>query len=190
MVRIISGVDKGRRLKVPAGLRVRPTSDRAKESLFNMVRTRIEGCRFLDLFSGTGSVGLEAASRGAEKVFFVESDPGVIRILNENIRRCGVSDRVRVMTMSSRRCVAHLASRGELFDLIFLDPPYRDDAAYDLIRQVQGVGLLSPGGLLIAEHDRHDVLPGHYGMLRKVRRKQVGDTVFSFYGDSDDEDFA
>ncbi len=182
MVRIISGEQKGRRLSTLKGRNLRPTSDRAKETLFDILSDRVEGSRFLDLFAGTGSVGLEAASRGAEQVFLVESDPGALQILQKNIDQCGLKERVTVFRMDAKRSLSRLVSDRQTFSLIFLDPPYHDRLAYELISEVGEKGLLEDGGRVIAEHDRHHSLAEVYGTLSLERTRQVGDTLFSFYG--------
>jgi 16S rRNA (guanine966-N2)-methyltransferase len=182
VVRIISGEQKGRRLSTLKGRSVRPTSDRAKETLFDILSDRVEGSRFLDLFAGTGSVGLEAASRDAEQVFLVESDPRALKILQKNIDWCGLMDKVTVFRTDAKKSLSRLASDRQTFSLIFLDPPYHDRLAYALISEVGEKGLLEDGGMVIAEHDRHHSLPEVYGTLSLVRTRQVGDTLFSFYG--------
>lgn len=161
---------------------MRPTSDRAKETLFDVLADRIRGCRFLDLFSGSGSMGLESASRGAARVVLVEADSAAYRVLSENVLICGISHIIQAVKSDASRYLRGLSAGDEPFDLIFLDPPYNDHSAYDLIGDIGERGLLAEGGLVIAEHDRHHILPEVYGGLIRVRTKRVGDTVFSFYG--------
>jgi 16S rRNA (guanine(966)-N(2))-methyltransferase RsmD len=182
VVRIISGECKGRRLKTLKGSTVRPTSDRAKETLFNLLTDRVPGCRFLDLFSGTGSIGLEAASRGAEQVLLVESNAAVLKLLDENVEHCHVSDRVTIHKGDARESLRLFSLQEQTFDLVFLDPPYNDHSAYGLIQEIGERGLLNEDGWVIVEHDRHHKLPDAYGKLLRVRSRRVGDTVFSFYG--------
>lgn len=182
MVRIISGECKGRRLRTLKGSAVRPTSDRAKQTLFDILRDRINGCRFLDLFSGSGSIGLEAVSRGAGEVFMIESSPMAMKILKENAALCGFADRISVYRTDCREWLHRSSVDKQTFDLIFLDPPYRDHSAYELIELIGEKGLLRKGGLAIAEHDRRHPLPESFGKLRLLRARRVGDTVFSFYG--------
>ncbi|MDX1763043.1 MAG: 16S rRNA (guanine(966)-N(2))-methyltransferase RsmD [bacterium] len=183
MVRIISGECKGRKLRSLKGRKVRPTSDRAKETLFDMLQTRIKGAKFLDLFAGTGSVGLEAASRGASEAVLVESDPEALKVIYGNIVQCRLSRRVRVCGHDYKSCLAELERNREAFDLVFLDPPYDNESAYPVIQSVWETGLLRERGLVIAEHDRRLTLPPSYGALVFSRSRQVGDTVFSFYGE-------
>jgi 16S rRNA (guanine(966)-N(2))-methyltransferase RsmD len=182
VIRIISGECKGRRLKTLKGSTVRPTSDRAKETLFNLLTDRVPGCRFLDLFSGTGSIGLEAASRGAEQVLLVEYNAAVLKLLDENVEHCHVSDRVTIHKGDARESLRLFSLQEQTFDLVFLDPPYNDHSAYGLIQEIGERGLLNEDGWVIVEHDRHHKLPDAYGKLLRVRSRRVGDTVFSFYG--------
>jgi len=181
VVRIISGEFRGRKLKTPKGNRVRPTSDRAKETLFNLLGDRVEGAAFLDLFAGSGSVGLEAASRGAAEVVLVEKDSAVFALVRENLALCRSSERVTALLMDGAGSLDLFREQGRSFDMIFLDPPYRDPAAYGLIQRIDREGLLAPGGMLVAEHDRRRLLPEQEGSLARVRQKRIGDTVFSFY---------
>ena len=179
-MRIIAGACRGRRLETVPGRAVRPTADRAKESLFGILGSRVQGARFLDLFAGCGSVGLEAASRGAAEVVLVECSAEALRVLQGNVRACGLGDRVQVLACTAERAVDRLADRGLRFDVLFADPPYRDRAAY---KALQGAsGLLAPGGVLVVQHDR-GVDPGAVPGLRVTRRRRVGRTGFTFYGE-------
>jgi 16S rRNA (guanine(966)-N(2))-methyltransferase RsmD len=174
---------------VPQGRAVRPTSDRAKETLFDILGDRIRGCRFLDLYSGTGSVGLEAASRGAAAVLLVESQREAWRVILENVEQCGLQDKCLLWRIEAADCLEQLVSEEKTFDFIFLDPPYRQASAYGLIEAIGEKGLLNPEGWVIAEHDRHCPLPEGYGSLIRVRTRRVGESVFSFYGvDHEGED--
>jgi len=183
VVRIISGYCKGRKLSALKGNTVRPTSDRAKQTLFDMLRDRVPGCRFLDLFSGTGSIGLEAASRGAGEVIMIESGSDALKILKENTALCGFGNKVSVHGKDCKAWLRRSSMDQETFDLIFLDPPYRDHSAYALIEVIGEQGMLRKDGLVIAEHDRRRPLPECFGKLRLLRAKRVKDTVFSFYGE-------
>jgi 16S rRNA (guanine966-N2)-methyltransferase len=181
VVRIISGECRGRKLRTLRGREVRPTSDRAKETLFDILGDRVAGSRFLDLFAGSGSVGLEAASRGAAEVVLVEGAPSAFRILQKNLRDCRMSGKVLSLCADSQESLCTLANQGKSFDLIFLDPPYQDWASYAVIDLIGRTGLLASGGILIAEHDGRHALAVGYSSLVQVRRKNVGDTVFTFF---------
>lgn len=149
-----------------------------------MLQSRIKGARFLDLFAGIGSIGLEAVSRGASEAVLVESDPEALKVIEANIARCRLSERVRVCAGDYKICLARLARNHESFDLVFLDPPYDNESAYILIQQVWEKGILRQGGLVVAEHDRRLTLPLCYGALVLSRSRHVGDTIFSFYGEA------
>jgi 16S rRNA (guanine(966)-N(2))-methyltransferase RsmD len=182
MVRIISGECRGRRLKTLSGKQLRPTSDRAKETLFDILQDRIVGCSFLDLFAGTGSMGLEAASRGAKEVVLVESHPEALELIAGNIRRCGLEKRVKVYGFDSGNSVERLKTLHNAFDIVFLDPPYGKRSAYRTVQSICDAGLLAKEGWVIAEHERRLALPPEFGTLMLKRARRVGDTVFSFYG--------
>ncbi len=181
MVRIISGECRGRRLKTPEGRSVRPTSDRAKETLFNILGDRVRGAAFLDLFAGSGGVGLEAASRGAAEVVLVEGEASIFAFLRENIDHCRLGEKVTALCIDGAKSLDLFLKQGKSFDVIFLDPPYEDQASYQLIPFIGREGLLAARGLLVAEHDCRRLLPEECGSLVQVRQKRVGDTVFSFY---------
>ncbi len=184
-MRIIAGSLRSRRLEAPSGLATRPTSDRLRETLFNVLAPRIQGASFLDLFSGSGAVGIEALSRGAARVAFVERAEAALEALRENLARLGLRDGVRVHAGS----VSAFLRRGRpesspRFDLVFLDPPWDAapdyDAALDLLGGASS-GLLAQGGLVIAEHRRKQPLEDAYGNLRRTRLLQQGDATLSFY---------
>src|SRR5262245_38258932 len=126
-MRIISGELRGRRLKAPPGLATRPTSDRLREALFNILGGDVAGSRFLDVFAGSGAVGLEAYSRGADSVGFVEHSRRALALLEENVEHCGASEGVRIVARDALSALRSLATKGEEFDIVFVDPPYEAD---------------------------------------------------------------
>ena len=158
---------------------IRPTSDRVRESLFAILREALPGARFLDLCAGTGSVGLEAHSRGAQMVIFVE--PYAMRTLRENLNRCRLTEGFRVLAMKAHQAVAQLAEEGETFDIIFVDPPYDSPVLEQSLNLCEQFSLLADDGCLVAEHRRNQKLPQRVGNLSCVRRQVYGDTVLSFY---------
>jgi 16S rRNA (guanine966-N2)-methyltransferase len=184
-MRIIAGSLRSRRLMAPAGLATRPTSDRLRETLFNVLAPRIQGASFLDLYSGSGAVGIEALSRGAARVVFVERAEVALAALRENLARLGLRQGVRLHAGS----VSAFLRRGRpesspKFDLIFLDPPYDAAPEYDAALGLLGgaaSGLLAPGALAIAEHRRKQPLEDRYGCLQRARLLQQGDAALSFY---------
>lgn len=178
-MRIIAGALKGRRLQAPAGASVRPTSDSLRETLFNVIGARVEGARILDAFAGTGAVGLEAISRGARHVTFVERDAKALRALEQNVAACRAGDMCTIVRADVVRAASRLAS-GDRFDVVFLDPPY-DLAGVEEALAV-AAGLLASGGLLVFEHSRRRPSPETIAGLTRQRLLQAGDSALSFYG--------
>lgn len=178
-MRVITGLAKGRKLKTVKGLDVRPTTDRVKQSLFNVIGPRVEGCRFLDLFAGSGQNGIEALSRGALAATFVDQSPASLAVLAENLAATGFAAQATVLRSEAGSAVAALAGRAEPFDLIFLDPPYRQGFVSQLLPKLGD--LSAPGGWVIAEHDRREEAPAETGQLNRFRQLTFGDTVLSLY---------
>jgi 16S rRNA (guanine(966)-N(2))-methyltransferase RsmD len=182
-MRIIAGTLKGRRLQAPTWDGLRPSSDKVRETLFNVLAPRMDGARFLDGFAGTGAVGFEALSRGAEHVTFIERDPRASRLIEENARRCGVAGGYTIL----RGGVVETARREALgpFDLVFLDPPYVDSSDKGADKYVRdamlvAMGWLAPGGRLVVEHATREPLQAVAG-ARLVRTLKSGDTTLSFF---------
>jgi 16S rRNA (guanine(966)-N(2))-methyltransferase RsmD len=181
-MRIIAGVYKSRILKAPAGFKTRPTSDRLRETLFNVLAPRMEGARFIDLYAGTGAVGLEALSRGAAEVCFVETAAAAAKFIRANITALGLDNNralsIEIADVAS--CLRKAAAAGRTFDLIFLDPPYDEMKEYDLtLRALPSV--MATNALVIAEHRKKDKLADEYGQLHRTRLLEQGDAALSFY---------
>jgi 16S rRNA (guanine966-N2)-methyltransferase len=176
-MRIIAGTLKGRRLKTPDWEGLRPTSDKLRETLFNVLGPQVNGARFLDGYAGTGAVGIEALSRGAAHVAFVERDRRAIALIEANLRHCGVTDRYAIIPIDFAR-----ATRGPgepPFDIIFLDPPYGVDALTGALR---GAGTLAAEGTrVIVEHATRDVPPLTTDRLTLTRDLGSGDSGLAFY---------
>jgi len=185
-VRIIAGRFRSRTLNAPAGLGTRPTSDRLRETLFNVLAPRIAGARFLDLYAGSGAVGMEALSRGAAQATFVERAPAAVSVLRGNLEKLGLREGFRVHAGSVRGFLQKPSPAG--FDLVFLDPPYEAEEEYagtlGLLGGVAG-GWLAAGAQVIAEHrssrGRKEAVDERYGRLRRTRLKEQGDAALSFY---------
>ncbi len=176
-MRIIAGTIKGRRLKTPDWPGLRPTSDRLRETLFNVLGQRLDGWRVLDGYAGTGAVGIEALSRGAAHVTFVESDRRAIALIEANLRHCAVTDRHAIIPVEFARAVEQLT--GAAFDLIFLDPPY---GTADMEPALQSVtALVSEGTRIVLEHAKRDAPPGRCGALVLSRDVTSGDSGLAFY---------
>jgi 16S rRNA (guanine966-N2)-methyltransferase len=182
-MRIIAGSFRSRTLAAPAGPATRPTSDRLRETLFNVLAPRLDGAAFLDLYAGSGAVGIEALSRGAVRVEFVERAPAALSVLSENLAKLGVTAGLRIHSRSVSGFLMTLKA-GVGFDVVFLDPPYDADREYAAtLMQLGGdaVCALAAGALVIAEHRRKEKLGERYGSLERTRLLEQGDAALSFY---------
>ena len=182
-MRVVAGRQKGRRLKEPEGQNLRPTPARVREALLAILAHRIQGARVLDLYAGTGALGLESLSRGAHQVVFVENHVASARILRENVTRCGHDERCVVVTQDVETFLSAPPSFGEppAFDMIFADPPYHATDLVRLLERLSLSGKIASGGMVILEHFfKHDV-PGRTGALTQTRRSRYGDTMLTFF---------
>ena len=181
-MRVIAGIYKGRRLKTLEGLSVRPTSDRLRETLFNILAPRIEGGHFADVCAGSGAVGIEALSRGARHVTFIESSLKAARIISENLRNCGIREGYRVINRDALRALKNLASEQAQFDIIYFDPPYDSEIYTPVMWLIARQDLLAEGGVVIVEHRRQTPLLPNYDRLRPYRQVAQGDSILTFFG--------
>jgi 16S rRNA (guanine(966)-N(2))-methyltransferase RsmD len=182
VTRIIGGHGKGRRLHTPAGQTTRPTAARVRQTLFDILAPELPGCRFLDAFAGSGAVGLEALSRGAARAVFIDISAPAVTALRANVQALrAAGGEAQVLRQDARLALAALADDGVRFDVVYLDPPYDSGLYEDVIEQVDALGLLEPGGLLVAEHFKKRALPETIGRLARTRQVQVGDHRLSFY---------
>ena len=181
MTRIIAGRGKGRRLKTPRGLETRPTAARLRQTLFDILAPILPGCRFLDAFAGSGAIGLEALSRGASRVVFVDASGPAIAAIRENAAALAAAGgNVQVLRQDARIALGALADSGVRFDVIYLDPPY-DSALYEeMLEIVSDMGLLQERGVAVAEHFHKRVLPERIGSLGRTRSVRVGDHRLTF----------
>jgi 16S rRNA (guanine(966)-N(2))-methyltransferase RsmD len=177
MTRITGGIGKGRKLRVPAGLRVRPTADKVKQALFNILGERIEHAAFLDLYAGTGGIGIEALSRGAGKAVFVDDSGESLRVARQNIEESGLSELAQVVPAKAE---SFLRKTFERFDIVFLDPPYSIEQQHvlDLISMSE---ILKRDSIVISEHFKKQKSPETAGRLALYREAVYGDTVLAFY---------
>jgi len=181
-MRIIAGKYRGRKLRTPTSLQTRPTSDRLRETLFNILAPRIEGARFLDLCAGTGAVGLEALSRGAAHVTFVDQSRKMSALIKDNCDSLKIDDKAITLVTAGASDFSRRQAKtsNQLFDIVFFDPPYAMD--YSILNHADGPGmLLADEGLLIVEHYKKNELPAEFGDLRRFRQVRQGDSVLSFY---------
>jgi 16S rRNA (guanine966-N2)-methyltransferase len=179
-MRVIGGTYRSRRLIAPRGLATRPTSDRLRETLFNVLATRVDGTVFFDLYAGSGAVGIEALSRGASLVYFVDKAATAMAAIRNNLAALDIRSGFQLESSS----VASALSRVSAAGLIFLDPPYEDASEYE--RTLSGIGqntdsLLTPDGIVVAEHSRKTQLAEHFGALQRYRVLEQGDAGLSFY---------
>ena len=187
-MRVIGGRFKGTRLHPLKGLDIRPTLDRVRESLFNILGPGMEGTRFLDLFAGSGAVGLEALSRGAGRVVFVESQTRVRDLLERNLHKCGLGPdgtgdggNWSVLAATAARAIPRLQQQGEVFDWVYVDPPF-DAGLYDeTLTALAESRLLAEGARVIVEHFRKTALAENYVRLKCIETRRTGDTCLSFF---------
>ena len=184
-MRIIAGRLGSRRLGAPTGEATRPTSDRLRETLFNVLAPRIENATFLDLYAGSGAVGFEALSRGAANVVFVERAPSALKVLRTNLSHLGITGGFRIYPGSVAAYLRRTADPGAgTFDLVFLDPPYDAADEYAATLGLLGSGaarLLAAGALVVAEHRRKQPLEARYDGLHRVRLLEQGDAALALF---------
>ena len=183
-MRVIAGKYRGRNLKSPPSLQVRPTSDRLRETLFNVIAPRIQQARFLDLCAGSGAIGIEALSREASHVTFVDRSRKMCALIKSNLELCSAAETERTIVQSEAADFLSLAVKrsSEPWDIVFFDPPYADDylAALEPLG-LHAENLLVEDGLLVVEHDKRKVLPDQIGVLHRHRILKQGDSALSFY---------
>ncbi|MEA2263317.1 MAG: rRNA (guanine966-N2)-methyltransferase [Acidobacteriaceae bacterium] len=184
-MRVIGGTYRSRRLAAPRGLATRPTSDRLRETLFNVLAPRIEGAVFADLYAGSGAVGIEAISRGASLVYFVDSSPAAVAAIRSNLAALKITSGFQILSSTVSAALRRLTERSR-WSIVFLDPPYA--AGNDYAGTLNGIGhgadsLLTPDGIVIAEHSRKMLQPlaESYGPLKRYRVLEQGDAGLSFY---------
>ncbi len=181
-MRIITGEFKGRRLEMPVGYDVRPTTEKVKEALFSMIAGNVYDAICVDLFSGTGNLGLEAISRGAEKCYFADNSRTSIDITKRNIAMCRAEDRSVVIAGDFERALNHIAAKGEKIDVFFLDPPYRKGLYEKCFEQIRDLGILAEEGIIVAEHEAKDEFADEICGFEKLRDKKYGKIGISIYG--------
>jgi 16S rRNA (guanine(966)-N(2))-methyltransferase RsmD len=183
-MRVIAGQYRSRSLTAPAGQSTRPTSDRLRETLFNVLAPRIEGAVFLDLYAGSGAVGIEALSRGAQQAIFVDQAAPAQKAIRTNLAALQIRSGYALEARSAAAAVTRLAGSGSRVDIVFLDPPYDRVDEYEMVLDLlggEGSMLLSPGAIVIAEHAKRQSLAGQYGALHCYRTLVQGDAALSFY---------
>ncbi|HEX4007486.1 MAG TPA: 16S rRNA (guanine(966)-N(2))-methyltransferase RsmD [Acidobacteriaceae bacterium] len=183
-MRVIAGEYRSRPLLAPRGLDTRPTSDRLRETLFNVLAPRIAGATFLDLYAGSGAVGIEALSRGAREVIFVEQADAPTKAIRTNLAGLGIHAGYALEPRSVASALKRLTEQGRTADIVFLDPPYAAADEYSLALGLLGgaaTSLLAPHALVVAEHEKRRDLDPRFGVLARTRVLRQGDAALSFY---------
>lgn len=181
-MRVIAGKYRSRRLVAPVGEKTRPTSDRLRETLFNVVAAKVPGSTWLDLFAGTGAIGIEAISRGARMAYFVESSARAARAIRANLAELEIVEGCEIIEREASPALRLLESREVVCDFCYLDPPYREMGDYEAVLEfLSRSRVLAPEALVIAEHDKHFDPGDGCGSLRRRRILRQGDSVLSFY---------
>ena len=187
-MRVITGSARGRRLKELEGMETRPTTDRVKEGLFSVIQFDIEGRKVLDLFAGTGQLGIECLSRGAASAVFVDRRPDAVKLIRENLKVTDLTDRARVVSGDS---MEFLKALREPFDIILLDPPYAAGLLEPALAHIARFDILTPHGIIVAEHPADKVLPAlaePYRLHRTYRYGKIGLTVYHRDADHENEE--
>jgi 16S rRNA (guanine966-N2)-methyltransferase len=189
-LRIIGGTARGRRLQTPSkstakhsGRSIRPTADRAREALFSIIGYEVKGASVLDLYAGTGALGLEALSRSAQRAVFVDNNPQAVQLIGKNIELCGFSDRTLVLKRDLSKGLNFLVKQlPEIkFSIIFIDPPYGKGLSVTMLHEIEKINLLSSDVLVVVEDDALSELPSKVTELRLVDQRRYGETGFWFY---------
>jgi 16S rRNA (guanine966-N2)-methyltransferase len=184
-MRVIAGTYRSRQLVAPRGLQTRPTSDRLRERLFDIISPRVSGCRFVDLYAGTGAVGIEALSRGATHVWFAENAEPALASIRQNLAALKIGGGFTVEDRGVGAMLQRLGKISQLVDLVYVDPPYEAEAEYagtlNFLGSARGRGTLSPNALVIAEHSSKAKLAMRYGAMENTRLVKQGDAALSFF---------
>ena len=185
-MRVIAGTFRSRQLAAPRGTGTRPTSDRLRETLFNILSPRIDGCRFVDLYAGTGAVGIEAVSRGAAHVWFAENAESAIAAIRQNLAALKISQGFTLEDRGVGAMLQRLTKLTQPIDLVYVDPPYEAEAEYagslNFLGSARGRQVLASDALVIAEHSSKAKLATRYGALEHTRLVKQGDAALSFFG--------
>lgn len=180
-MRVIAGKARGTRLQSPTNMDIRPTSDRVKESVFGILDRELMDAVVVDLFSGTGNLGIESLSRGAKAAYFVDQSKESIKIITYNLEKTRFLPQATVIHKDAVTGVKQLAMKGIQADMIFMDPPYHKGLIEPVFEAIEAGKLLAPEGTIIVEHGRTEVLQESYGGFQLVRKKDYGNTSVSFY---------
>ncbi|MFX3635509.1 MAG: 16S rRNA (guanine(966)-N(2))-methyltransferase RsmD [Candidatus Pristimantibacillus sp.] len=180
-MRVIAGAAKGRTLKAVPGMNTRPTTDKVKEAIFSMIGPFFDGGVALDLFAGTGGLGIEAWSRGIERTIFIDRDKISIDIIRLNTEAAGMGRHAEIYRNEAERAIKLLEKRGIVFSLVFLDPPYRMTEMDDLMTDLAQRSMLEDGAIIVVEHDASHVYPEQLNHFAQIKNTKYGDTAVSIY---------
>jgi len=180
-MKVLAGALKGRRLATPRGTTTRPTADQVRIALMDTLTPRLPGARVLDLFAGAGGVGLEALSRGAAHATFVERDTRAVAALRANVETLGVAAQARVERADARAALERLAREAARFDIVFLDPPYEEEAVVPTLERLGALPLVVADGVVIAQHLTKRAPPAEHGRLTAFRTRRFGETTLTFF---------
>ncbi|MFC4103660.1 16S rRNA (guanine(966)-N(2))-methyltransferase RsmD [Paenibacillus xanthanilyticus] len=180
-VRVIAGTAKGRPLKAVPGSNTRPTTDKVKEAIFSMIGPYFDGGMVLDLFAGTGGLGIEALSRGMERAVFIDMERLSIEVIKQNVQAAGLTQQAEIYRNEAGRAIKVLEKRGERFALVFLDPPYRMKEMDAMMSELAQRGLLEDGARVIVEHDAAHVYPEQFASYIQLKHARYGDTAVTVY---------
>ncbi|MEH7544687.1 16S rRNA (guanine(966)-N(2))-methyltransferase RsmD [Neobacillus vireti] len=180
-MRVVSGICKGRPLKAVPGNTTRPTTDKVKEALFNMIGPYFDGGIGLDLFAGSGGLGIEGLSRGLEKVIFIDRESKAIHVIQENIKACKFEDKSEVYRNDADRALKALIKRGISFDYIFLDPPYKKQPLVSLMEKMDDQDLVKTEGIIVCEHSFDVELPQTIGRFNQIKHEKYGIIAVTIY---------
>lgn len=180
-MRVIAGLHRGRRLRGPTGPGLRPTADRVKEALFSILGERVRGAHFLDLYAGTGAIGIEALSRGAEQTTFVEPRPASLRVLQANLERCGLGPVADIRAWTAAAFLRQPRISGVPYGIVFADPPYHRDAPAKVLSLLAQGDMLAEDSIVILEHFTKLTIPSQVGRLIRLRQYRYGDTTLSVF---------
>lgn len=180
-MRVIGGTKKGRKLLLPSNKAIRPMRDMVRMALFNILGERVEGSRFLDLFAGTGSVGIEALSRGAKYAAFVDNSAGAVRLIRKNLENLDLQDRAKVYQMDALEVIKFFEHREHKFDLIFIGPPYGKGLVEKTLLKLATSSILAPGSIVVTEIFKKETLKDQYGNLKLFIEREYGDNLLKFY---------
>ncbi len=180
-MRVITGKSKGSKLIAPKGLHTRPTSDMVKEAIFNILGDIPDESQVLDLYAGSGNIGIEFLSRGANRCYFIDNNANSINSIRENLERTRLADQAFVYKNIAEKAINTLGSRGIVFDFIFLDPPYEKEIVVPILEKISNSKILNDEGTIIVEHESKLALPEYINNLIKKDMRKYGGTTISFY---------